>query len=354
VNWFIPDIDSPFYGGINTALRIADHLQRNNGVESRFIVWGPGPEDYTRTAIAAAFPSLGDSPIVFHDGTLAASLRGLPPADVSISTLWVTAYQLLHFPETRRKFYLVQDFEPVFNPAGTLYALAEETYRLGLYGLCNTDVMRQIYEDEYGGHAQSFIPAVDPTVFHAEGRRIRLPGDPVTVFVYARAGHWRNCWEMASLALKDLKERLGDGVRIVAAGSWAKEDAGAIDMVVKHVGLLDYRATGDLYRQCDVGLALTVSKHPSYLPLELMACGVPVVAFDSPHFSWLLRDGQNSLLAERTVDGVADALERLVVDEGLRDRLARQGLADIAANHSSWDKALAGIYPFLADPERRD
>ena len=26
VNWYIPDIDSPFYGGINTALRIADHL----------------------------------------------------------------------------------------------------------------------------------------------------------------------------------------------------------------------------------------------------------------------------------------------------------------------------------------
>ena len=29
VNWFIPDIDSPFYGGINTALRIADHLARD-------------------------------------------------------------------------------------------------------------------------------------------------------------------------------------------------------------------------------------------------------------------------------------------------------------------------------------
>ena len=32
------------------------------------------------------------------------------------------------------------------------------------------------------------------------------------------------------------------------------------------LGLLDYRATGELYRNSDVGLALTVSKHPSYLP----------------------------------------------------------------------------------------
>ena len=31
-----------------------------------------------------------------------------------------------------------------------------------------------------------------------------------TVFVYARPGHWRNCWELASLALEELKDRLGD------------------------------------------------------------------------------------------------------------------------------------------------
>ena len=40
INWFLPDIDSPFYGGINTALRIADHLARTHGVENRFVVLG--------------------------------------------------------------------------------------------------------------------------------------------------------------------------------------------------------------------------------------------------------------------------------------------------------------------------
>lgn len=351
VNWFIPDLDSPFYGGINTVFRIADHLARNHGVSNRFVVWGPGPERYVRSGMAAAFPALGDCPIVFHDGSLGASLRGIPEADVSIATLWVTAYQLAHFPGTKRKFYLVQDFEPVFNPAGTLYALAEESYRLGLYGLCNTEVMQQIYEQEYGGIGRAFVPAVDQTIFHADGRPAPDPDRPVTIFVYARAGHWRNCWELASLALKEVKNRLGDRVRIVAAGSWAQPDGSDLDPVVKHVGLLDYRATGPLYRNCDIGLALTVSKHPSYLPLELMACGVPVVAFDSPHFHWLLRHGENSLLAPRTVDGVADALQRLVVDAQLRHRLSEQGLADIASNHSSWEKALAGIYGFLSDPE---
>ncbi len=177
---------------------------------------------------------------------MGASLESVPEADVAIATLWVTAYAVAHFPHAKRKFYLVQDFEPMFYPASTLYALTEESYRLGLYGLCNTDNLRQIYDGDYGGKGMSFTPAVDPTVFHARGRVERMPEDPATVFVYARPGHWRNCWELASLALEELKDRLGDRVRIVTAGSWAVPEGGFGGM--HHYGLLDYRATGELYR----------------------------------------------------------------------------------------------------------
>lgn len=350
VNWFIPELDSPFYGGINTALRIAAHLAANHGVQNHFVVWGGGPAEFVSSGVAAAFPSLKPVSMSYVRDFSAAELRNIPGADVGIATLWATAYGLALSETMRRKFYLIQDFEPMFYPAGTQYALAEETYRLGLYGLCNTENLARLYRADYGGKAMSFTPAVDATVFHADGRPSRAPGDPVTVFVYARPGHWRNCWELTSLALEQLKERLGDRVRILTAGSWAIPDREARGM--RHLGLLDYRATGELYRQCDVGLALTVSKHPSYLPLELMACGVPVVAFDNPWGHWILRNEENSLLADRTVDGVAECLERLCTDELLRKRLQQQGLQDIADRHSHWGKAFEGIYAALCDPER--
>jgi glycosyltransferase involved in cell wall biosynthesis len=351
INWFIPDIDSPFYGGINTALRIADYLVRVHGVENRFVVWGSPPDHFVRSAITAAFPALADSPISFFVGPDGASLERVPAADASIATLWLTAYAVARAQGTKRKFYLVQDFEPMFYPASTLYALAEETYRLGLYGLCNTENLRKICVDEYGGKAMSFEPAVDPTVFHAKDRPWRDEDAPATVFVYARPGHWRNCWELASLALRELKDRLGDRVRIVTAGSWATDPAAAD--AIKQLGLLSYRATGELYRRCDVGLALTVSKHPSYLPLELMACGVPVVAFDNPWGHWILKDGENSVLARRTVTGLVDSLERMCVNPQLREKLAKNALADIADRHGDWDSAFRGIYDYLCDPEGR-
>ena len=351
VNWFLPEIDSPFYGGINTALRMADHLARIHGVRNQFVVMAGPNEPFFRSALAASFPALADAPIHFYDGPTSPDLQHAPPADVSIATLWVTAYSVARFAHTRRRMYLIQDFEPQFYPAGTQYALAEESYGLGLHGLCNTERLLDIYRGQYGGDGFAFMPAVNGAVFNATDRRPWQHEGPVTVFVYARPGHWRNCWELASLALAQVKERLGDRVRIVTAGSWARPDD--LGTGIRHLGLLDYRDTGELYRTADVGVALTVSAHPSYLPLELLACGVPVVAFDNPAGDWILHDGENSRRCLRTVDGLAQAIEELVIDGARRAELAERGLADIEAGHADWGLAFEGIYDYLCDPEGR-
>ena len=193
------------------------------------------------------------------------------------------------------------------------------------------------------------MPAVQTDVFHSVGRRPHAHDGPTRVFLYARPGHWRNCWELAGPALDLVKRRFGQDVEIVTAGSWARpEDLGR---GIEHRGLLDYRDTGALYRTCDVGVALTLSEHPSYLPLELLACGTPVVAFDNPAGDWLLRHEENCVRTPRTVDGLAEGISRLVADVDLRERLSARGLEDIAARHADWPGALSGIYDFLCDPE---
>jgi hypothetical protein len=192
LNWFVPEVDSPFYGGINTAFRIADHLAAEHGVANRWVVMGNANEPFLRSALAAAFPRLADNEIEYFTGNSPAQLGAISPADASIATQWPTAYSVAHFPHTRRRFYLIQDFEPMFYPAGTNYALAEETYNFGLYGLCNTERLLDIYRRDYGGQGMAFMPAVDQSVFHARGRSPLDHDGPATVFLYARPGHWRN------------------------------------------------------------------------------------------------------------------------------------------------------------------
>jgi GT2 family glycosyltransferase/glycosyltransferase involved in cell wall biosynthesis len=348
VNWFIPDFENPFYGGIHTIFRFADHFQRTYGTKSRFVVIGTGPEEYIRSGLRVAFPELVDSEIFIAPGGADDVIGAVPDADASIATLWVTAFPLARSKGGGRRFYFVQDFEPMFYPAGALYALAEQTYRMGLYGIANTPPLKDIYES-YGTRAVAFTPCVDADVFH-DRRPERPDNDPYTVFMYGRPGHPRNCYELAVAALRRLKESLQDRVRIVAAGSSA-ETHGDEASWLSRLGLLDYTETADLYRRCDAGLVLSVSKHPTYIPLQLMASGALVVANRNPANQWLLRDGENCLLADPTADRLAETLERGLLDEGLRRSMTGQARRDIAQRHSDWMPEMERVYGFLCDPE---
>ncbi|MFC7431111.1 MULTISPECIES: glycosyltransferase [unclassified Agrococcus] len=343
INWFIPDIDMPFFGGLNTCFRIAAKLQREHGVHNRFVVFSAPSPHWVPTALAAAFPELREAEVHHYDGT-DASLAAIPEADAGVATLWLTAMHLAKAQGMRRKFYLVQDYEPEFYPASTMFAMTEESYRLGLYGLCNTSTMHKIYTGLYDQQATWFAPAVDRSIFHPEGRRQKAPDEPVTIFAYAR-DHFRNCWELAYESLARIKRKHGDGVRIIAAGArYLPKQADFVDM-----GLLDYRATGAIYRETDIGLTLQISRHPSYLPLEIMASGATMVAPDSPFFKWLFSD-ENSNQSMRTVDDVVQRLDELIVDEQRRRTLQQGALATIDAGHADWDAALDHIYDYLCDP----
>lgn len=346
LTWFIPDFENPFYGGIHTIFRFADHFQRIHGVKNRFVVIGTGPEAYIRSGLQVSFPGLADSDIFIAPGGQDDQLSDVPSSDAAIATLWVTAYPMARWHGADRFFYFVQDFEPMFYPAGTLYALTEETYRMGLYGLANTPPLKEVYES-YGSPATSFTPCVDADVFHS-GRPPRRPDEPYTVFMYARPGHPRNCYELAIAALGRLKEQMGERLRVVTAGSWTTAD-GEIPWLDR-LGLLDYRETADLYRRCDAGLVLSVSKHPTYIPLQLMACGALVVANDNPANGWLLRTEENALLADPTAEALAATLERALVETDLRTELTKQAALDVQERFSDWAPQIDGVYDFLCHP----
>jgi len=342
-HWYLPPFDNPYYGGVMTILRCAEYLQRTQGIRQRFLICGGCDAEALRAKIAAAFPGLEGAAVLLLDCTEAIKL--LHPADYSFATLWTTAYVLQKVRNTGLKLYFIQDWEPLFYPAGSTSAQAELTYDFGFYGVCNTRTLRRLYEEEHGATATHFAPQIDPTVFH--GHPLRSAGGPVRLFFYGRPGHPRNGFELAAAALKDLKGRVGDRVQILCAGApWAARDYG-LEGVIESLGLLDYRATGDLYRSCHVGFVMMMTRHPSYLPFEFMACGGLLVSNDNRANHWLLRDGENCLLAPPSAPAIADRLTWAVdhFDDTLPIR--RSGWETIRRNHSNWDHAFAEVWGFM-------
>ncbi|MEP7362265.1 MAG: glycosyltransferase [Acidobacteriota bacterium] len=344
INWILPEFANPFYGGIHTILRFADAFQRKAQVESRFCFLGDVPVGRMRSLIASAFPQLAASRVY--------SLRGvdrvneLPESDASICTLWTTAYPLLGFRRTRQKFYFMQDDEALFYPAGSTSALVEATYRFGFSALCNTASLLKRYESA-GGRGEYFSPCVDASVFHARNRRVKASGEPYMLFCYARPHHPRNCFELVAEALRKLKDRMRSQVRILAAGEAWDPAAYGLQGVVENLGLLDYRSTGALYRACDAGTALMMTRHPSYLPLELMACGAMVITNRNPDTAWLLRDEENCLLADPTPSALAARIETGLRDTAMRNRIAAQAAAEISSQFAGWDGAAERIFRYM-------
>jgi glycosyltransferase involved in cell wall biosynthesis len=319
-------------------------------VKSRFVVLGVGPEEYVRSGLRLAFPALADSDVVICSPWNDDEIRGLPGADVAIATQWLTAYVVARTQRTRRKFYMIQDFEPMFYPAGTVYALAEQTYRMGLYGIASGPTLKEMYKREYGGSAIHYNSCVDVSLFHPSNNEQGSDG-AFRLFLFGRPGHWRSCHELAMSALAALKVRWKDQLHIITAGSWAVSSDAVGASVVDNLGLLDYRATPDLYRSCDAGLVLTTSRNPSYVTLEIMASGSLLVSNRNPAASWLLRDGENCLLTEPTVESLSQALEKGMLDRELRRRLTNRAVADIREHHSDWEPEMEKVYQYLCDPD---
>lgn len=340
VDWMVPPFEHPF-GGLHTIFRFADFLSRRHGVTNTFVVYD-SPNSVEReiaARVSVLYPELPGHFKVLKDPS---DLRKLGPCDLVVSTFWTGAYLALQHPQATVRAYLVQDYEPLFYPAGTFFALAEETYRMGFFGLFNSPGLHDFVTRHYPMDGVWFEPAVDPAVFHA--RRPRREG-PVRIFFYGRPSTDRNGFELGAAALGLLKRELGARIEIVSAGEAWDPDVYGVSGVIANLGVLPYEGTGDLYRSCDIGLCFMFTKHPSYLPLEMMACGVAVLTNDNPANHWLLEDGRNSILVPPTASAVAQGLRRLVEDAPLRERLALEGARRVAKN--SWESEMEKLYAGL-------
>jgi glycosyltransferase involved in cell wall biosynthesis len=350
ITWFLPEIENAFYGGVHTVLRFADWFFEKHGIRSRVCIIGHGNPAHYKSVIGAAFPNLAawfDVHVMGHK-----DVDSLPACDAAVATLWTTAYAVLHFTKARQKFYFIQDDEALFYPAGSSGALVEATYGFGFAGICNTVTLLQRYR-ERGGDGEYFTPAIDPTVFHSRGRM--NPGHvdlknapPYTLFCYGRPGHARNSFELLCAILIELKKRFGKGIRIYNAGArWSPKTYG-LENVAENLGLMNYQTTGALYRACDAGLVMMMTRHPSYLPMELMACSALVVTNRNPDTAWLLKDRENCLLAEPGVTTFADQIEEGLRDTELRRRIVENARAEVASHFTSWQAQMEKIHRFMS------
>ena len=147
--------------------------------------------------------------------------------------------------------------------------------------------------------------------------------------------------------MRRLKQRYGDQIQILSAGAnWQPQDYG-LEGIIENLGLLSYKATGELYRSCHIGLSMMMTKHPSYLPFEMMACGVLVVSNINSSTQWLLHDRENCLLTHPSVTCIAETISEAIENYKELSGIRSNAINYIKQNHTDWNRELQKIQSFI-------
>lgn len=120
---------------------------------------------------------------------------------------------------------------------------------------------------------------------------------------------------------------------------------------VKFVGDILYDDLPGFLNQMDIGLAPSIHADPFPLvPLEMMACGLPVVAYDIGGARESVVDGETGYLVEnKNTHRLAEAIERLLDNPTLRTEMGRTARRRVE-QHFTWEKhveELVKIYKLM-------
>lgn len=307
-------------GGHATIVRILAELRRRGHEIS---VWLEDSEGrHVRESPAVTRRSF-EQFFAGEDIPLSTELSDFPGADVVLATGWQTVARAMLLEGVGARAYLVQDHEPDFYGSSSEALWAEQTYRQGLYCICASPWLAGLLRERYDAAASHFDLGVDHDVYRPlAGKR---PPEGERVVFYARAVTPRRAVPLGLLALEELAQRR-PGVEIQLYG-----ESNPLDVPFPHrnLGVLAAGRLAELYSQASVGMVLSLT-NPSLIALDMMASGLACVELASP--SMLATFGADGPLALSPPEPLAlcATIERLLDDEGLRERAARQGRELIA------------------------
>lgn len=313
INWLIPSVTEGS-GGLLGIFRAIYQLEKW-GHEHRIYVVGRNPlsaERSTELVRQRYFPV--QAHIELFEGSVADS-------DALVATFWGTAYTARRLSNTARRFYFVQDVEYLFYAPGSLYEFTRQTYRWGFYGITLGGWIAHVLQEEFGMECSPFGFSYDREIYSPEGS-IQPDHGKKRVLFYARPTTERRGFELGVLALALVAKKRPDLEFILVGFS-----PGAIQLPFPAVlpGVVPPAELAKWYRSSTVALVLSHT-NLSLLPLELMACGCPIISNTGPNVEWLLTN-DTTQLAKPTPEDLANGILTLLEDEPVRAGKIAAGLA---------------------------
>ena len=187
--------------------------------------------------------------------------------ELVIATGWQTFAPALCVP-ARKRAYLVQDFEPWFNPVGIQSYLAEQTYKFGIPCITAGPWLADLMSKKYGAQSEYFDLGYDPEIYKDSGTNERN-----AIVIYYRPGTLRRASEFTLEVIRSVEKEISDFEIHFVGGVPKTLPKGNVTV---H-GSLDHSQLSELYQKAAVTFVLSMT-NTSLVPVEALAAGSSVLS----------------------------------------------------------------------------
>ncbi len=245
--------------------------------------------------------------------------------DIVIATFWATLSAARRI-EAKKRFYFIQSDESRFYaPSSEQSKLAYQTYKADDFTFLTMAGWLQRWLEQTFKKQAIYIPnGLDGELIH-ETQPFAPKGDKIRVLLEGPIAVPYKGMSDAFAAVRDLNCEV-----------WCVSSAGrpaASWRCDRFFESVSYETMKHIYSSCDILLKMSRVESFLYPPLEMMACGgVPVVADVTGTDEYLLNN-YNGLVIPNDVRAASNAVQRLISDPALRERLVAGGRETV----QKWD-----------------
>ncbi|WP_081087271.1 rhamnan synthesis F family protein [Burkholderia pseudomultivorans] len=335
IHWVLPSFGKGA-GGHTTIFRMVRFLEQFGHQQTIWLqnATNMPSEEVARQRIIDWYMPVGKNVAVLFLPDDVRQLSG----DAIIATDCWTAFPVSRATKFKERFYFVQDFEPDFHPAGANRLVAESTYDFGFSALCAGAWLDKIMKDR-GVWSRRWDLAADHDIYFpltTTGPVIYGPEQEVQIAFYARPYTPRRAVELGFAALEQLHR---SGRRFKAHLFGEEKIEVNYDFPYEQHGIMSHDQLAELYRAMDVGLVFSATNY-SLIPLEMMACGLPVVELDVPSTRAIFHN-EEVAFAPPSPHGIANTINDLLNSPAKREIQRKNGIAFVTG--SSWKKSAQKI-----------
>jgi len=290
--------------------------------------------------LVASTGAVNQAPWFPHQSVPVKRFADLPQTlDVLVATSWPTVFEVASKPARAQCYFVQADETTFYKPGSPLYHAALLSYLTDVHFLTMATWLKKWLKESFNKDAAIIPNGVDPEVFYPAAPAKPKTGKPRILIEGAFA--------LPSKGMREAFEatRGLDG-EVWCVSSYGRPDPGLrYDRFLERVPVEKMR---EIYSSCDILLKLSKSESFGLPPIEMMACGGVCVASRITGHEEYMKDGENALMvAPDDIEGARSAVQRLIEDRELRERLRTNGLKTAAMR--TWEPAIDRLEEYFRE-----